>query len=94
MTGRSGEESGSIQRKSLEGLNGKKAHTFPRATPSTAHLSCPVHLPRSCVCACSRSVSNAIGALTRLTYLNLSNNMLDDLPGGMAALNGLQVSGG
>ena len=41
----------------------------------------------------SRSVSNAIGALTRLTYLNLSNNMLDDLPGGMAALKGLQVRG-
>ena len=40
----------------------------------------------------SRSLSNAIGALTALTYLGLSNNMLDDLPGGMAALSGLQVS--
>ena len=41
----------------------------------------------------SRSFSNAIGALTRLTYLSLSNNMLDDLPGGMAALAQLRVRG-
>ena len=60
-------------------------------SPAASHLSCDPHPSSPCVC--SRSLSSEICALTRLTYLNLSNNMLDNLPGGMAALGRLQANG-
>jgi Leucine-rich repeat (LRR) protein len=40
-----------------------------------------------------RALSGAISSLSRLSYLNLSSNVMDDLPDTMAQLTGLQVSG-